>query len=91
MARFQLKQTAQEIQESLDNVAGLNEFASQLGNRITEGRWITTYKTVDEDFFANSSGPLYNIVGQNGTEYKNGTLIEYGRASTFSGWMDIIK
>lgn len=90
MARFQLKQTAQEIQESLDNVAGLNEFASQLGNRITEGRWVTTYKTVDEDFFANSSGPLYNIVGQNGTEYKDGTLDQYGRSSTFSGWMGYI-
>lgn len=72
MAKYTLKQTAEEIQNNLDNVTGLNEFASQLGNRTTEGRWVTTYKTVDEDFFTNSSGPLYNIVGQNGTEYKNG-------------------
>lgn len=36
--KFTLKQTAQEVQDALDNVYGLDEFANQLGNKRQDGK-----------------------------------------------------
>ena len=87
--KFTLKQTAQEVQDALDNVYGLDEFANQLGNKRQDGKWITEYKTVDEDAMSSmGSGAtftIYNITDESGTPYLTAKKSTYGKASTFSG------
>ena len=92
--KFTLKQTAQEVQDALDNVYGLDEFANQLGNKRQDGKWITEYKTINEDALSSmGSGvhfSIYNITNESGKQYSTAKASTYGTASTFSGWMGYI-
>ena len=89
MPKFTLKQTAQEVQDALDNVYGLDEFANQLGNKRQDGKWITEYKTVDEDAISSmGSGAvfsIYNITNESGKPYLTASMSTYGTTSIFSG------
>ena len=87
--KFTLKQTAQEVQDALDNVYGLDEFANQLGNKRQDGKWITEYKTINEDALSSMgsgvSFSIYNITNESGKQYSTARASTYGTASTFSG------
>lgn len=93
MAKKQLKQTFDELQQLLTDVGGLNEFASTLGDKKLDGKWSTSYQTVNESILPADYGKVVTVLNLKNNQdepYTSANIQTYGDTSTFSGWMGYI-